>query len=64
MSKPIDRRTAERYIDKGTLSRAEYESYLKALPDDSANATIVQMDIEETEIGGDAAISNGVAEGV
>lgn len=52
MNTKIDRRTADRYIEKGLIKKSDYDSYLKSLPDDSANATWVQMDLEETEISG------------
>ena len=49
--KHFDRRTVDRYLEKGMLKRADYESYLKSLPDDSANAQWVQMDIHDAELG-------------
>lgn len=52
MNQKIDRRTVDRYMDKGIIKRGDYESYLKSLPDDANNATWVQMDLEETEISG------------
>lgn len=51
-TKKIDRRTVDRYMDKGQIKRSDFDSYMKALPDDAANATWVQMDLEETEISG------------
>ena len=50
MNGKIDRRTVDRYMDKGIIKKADYDAYLKSLPDDTANATLVQMDVEETEI--------------
>lgn len=52
MNTKIDRRTVDRYVEKGLIKKSDYESYLKSLTDDSNNATWVQMDLEETEISG------------
>lgn len=46
----LDRRTCDRYMEKGLLKRTELESHLKGLPDDSANAQYVQMDLHDAEI--------------
>jgi len=51
--KYLDSRVADRYIKKGVVSQKEYEAYVKALPDDEANATFVQMDLHETELSSD-----------
>ena len=48
--KPIDRRTYQRYIEKGTLKDSEFQSYLKHLPDETENAIWVDMDLFDTEI--------------
>lgn len=48
--KLTDKRTADRYVEKGILSKADYEKHLKSLPDESANATWVEMSIEETDL--------------
>lgn len=50
MNVKIDRRTVDRYMDRGLVKKSDYDAYLKSLPDDSNNATLVQMDVEETEI--------------
>ena len=47
--KYFDSRVSDRYLKKGLLSQKEYDSYVKALPDEEANATFVQMDLHETE---------------
>ena len=49
--KYLDRRTLDRYREKGLLKKEDYEAYLKNLPDDSANAQWVQMDIHDAELG-------------
>lgn len=49
-NKAVDKRTSDRYVEKGVLKRADVDAYLKALPDEANNATWVQMDLEETEI--------------
>ena len=48
--KLYDRRTFDRYLEKGIVKRADWENYLKTLPDESDNAQWVQMDLEETEL--------------
>lgn len=45
-----DSRVVQRYIGKGQVTPAEHEAYLKALPDETANAEWVSYDMEETEI--------------
>ena len=38
----LDRRTIERNIKKGLITRKDYEKYLKALPDVAANIASAQ----------------------
>jgi hypothetical protein len=57
-NKGYDRRTVDRYVDKGLIKATEYQSFLKALPDDAANAQWVQMDMEDAEV---SSRSNGSA---
>ena len=49
--KLYDRRTMDRYVEKGMLKGPEAQSYLKSLPDETNNAQWVQMDINDTEMG-------------
>ena len=42
-----DKRTQGRYVEKGLLDKATVESELKKLPDLSANATWVEIDMED-----------------
>lgn len=49
--KLFDKRIVERYIAKGFVKGSEWESKMKALPDDTANCERVVIDLEETEIG-------------
>lgn len=46
----FDSRTYDRYLKKGAITQKEYDSFLKALPDEESNASWVQMDLHETEI--------------
>ena len=48
--KTIDKRTFGRYVDKGLLKASDVEAHLKSLPDDTANATWVELDLEEAEL--------------
>ena len=43
----VDRRTVERNIQKGLLSRKDHEAYLKGLSDAEGNAEVV--DLEEDQ---------------
>jgi hypothetical protein len=45
----FDVRTVERNIKKGHTTRKEYEKYLKALPDVSANVAPPEEDDDESE---------------
>jgi len=47
-----DTRTQGRYLDKGMIQKEEVEKQLKGLPDLSANATWVEIDMEECQIEG------------
>ncbi|MGE3758733.1 MAG: hypothetical protein AB7H97_13310 [Pseudobdellovibrionaceae bacterium] len=50
-AKHFDKRVSDRYIEKGQLKESDIDSHLKQLPDDSANAEWVQLDMEESDIG-------------
>ena len=50
-SRYLDRRTYDRYIDKGLVKDSEFNSHLKALPDETANAQWVEMDLHDAEMG-------------
>ncbi len=50
-TKRFDLRVVERQLSKGDIKESEYKSYLKSLPDESANADWVQLNLEEAEIG-------------
>lgn len=50
-AKRIDKRTYQRYIEKGVLKDSDYQSHLKSLPDETSNADWVELDIYETELG-------------
>lgn len=48
--KHYDKRTCDRYMEKGIVKNQEFEAHLKSLPDDAANAVYVQMDMDEAEL--------------
>ena len=48
--KGYDRRTVDRYVEKGLLKATDYQSFLKSLPDDAENAQWVQLDMDDSEI--------------
>jgi len=49
--KYFDKRTIDRYREKGIVTDGEIQSHVKALPDLSNQCQWVQMDLHETEIG-------------
>lgn len=57
--KVFDRRVVERNVRKGVVKHAEYQSYLKSLPDETNNAQWVQLDLHDSELGEMAPIPNG-----
>ena len=52
--RPYDRRVSDRYVEKGVIKESDLAAHLKGLPDDSANAQYVQMDLHDAEMTGDA----------
>lgn len=46
---PLDKRTIDRYLEKGVIDKKAYESYIAKLPDDTANAEWVQTDLLEAD---------------
>lgn len=44
-----DKRTVQRYVEKGLISQGEFDKYLKNLPDDAPLGQWVQVEEEETE---------------
>jgi hypothetical protein len=51
--KHLDSRTSDRYLKKGIVSQKDFDAHVKALPDDEANATFVQMDLHDTGFASD-----------
>ncbi len=49
----FDSRVSDRYVKKGIVTKKDMEAYVKALPDDEANSTFVQMDLHDTELSSD-----------
>lgn len=49
--KMTDRRTYDRYLAKGLVKQSEVDQHIKSLPDDSANAQWVTIDLDEAEVG-------------
>lgn len=48
--KHYDKRTYDRYLEKGIVKKTDFDSHLKNLPDESQNAQWVQMDMDEAEL--------------
>jgi hypothetical protein len=46
----FDVRTVDRRIAKGLVKDSEYTDFLKTLPDDTANAEFVQIEMENAEL--------------
>jgi len=57
--KHLDRRTVDRYLEKGLLKDETFQTYLKNLPDESVNAQWVQMDLHDAEISGEDSMPDG-----
>jgi len=55
----FDRRIVERNLRKGIVTREEYEQYLLALPDVSANAEVISARLGEDDPSGSADASQG-----
>ena len=53
-SKCFDKRTVDRYREKGLVTESEVQAHLKALPDDASRCEYVQMDLHDTELGDDS----------
>ncbi len=45
-----DKRTQDRYVDRGLIQKETVEKQMKSLPDLSASATVVQIDMEEGQM--------------
>ncbi len=48
--KHYDKRTFDRYMEKGIVTPQQFDSHMKSLPDESQNAQWVQMDMDEAEL--------------
>ncbi|MBO6940254.1 MAG: hypothetical protein JJ863_35100 [Deltaproteobacteria bacterium] len=48
----VDRRTVDRNIEKGLLTRKDYEAYLGKLKDSEDNAETVSLEEDEVEAEG------------
>jgi len=48
--KLFDRRTLDRYVEKGLVKEGDLNAHLKGLPDDTNNAQWVEMELHEAEI--------------
>ncbi len=46
----FDKRIIHKNIEKQLVSRKEYESYLKSLPDDKANAELLEISDEDSDL--------------
>lgn len=57
--KMTDRRTLDRYVAKGLVKQSEIDSHVKALPDDTANAQWVTIDLDEAEVGEGSEVVDG-----
>ena len=46
-----DNRVVNRYINSKKIEKADFDSYIKSLPDSEPDATWVTMDLHDTELG-------------
>ena len=47
--KHYDKRTMDRYLERGTIKDSDIKSRLKALPDDTENAEWIELDVSDAE---------------
>lgn len=47
---PYDKRVVDRYVAKGMVNKDELEKRLEKLPDETDQATWVQLDMDEAEV--------------
>lgn len=47
---PYDKRVVDRYVAKGMVSKDDLKKRLEKLPDDTDQATWVQLDMDEAEV--------------
>ncbi|MBI1860676.1 MAG: hypothetical protein HYR96_07140 [Deltaproteobacteria bacterium] len=48
--KHYDKRTVDRYVDRGVVKPADFQSRLKNLPDETNNAEWVKLDVNDAEV--------------
>lgn len=48
--KYFDKRTVDKYIERGIVKEADFKNRLKSLPDETANAEWVQLDVNDAEV--------------
>ncbi|MBI2341292.1 MAG: hypothetical protein HYU98_00960 [Deltaproteobacteria bacterium] len=46
----LDKRTVDKIIAKGLVSKSDYEDYIKSLPDESKNSEALKVFSEEDNI--------------
>lgn len=49
----FDRRTIDRYIEKGLIKESDLASHMKSLPDDTANVEYVQLEAFDGDLPSD-----------
>lgn len=57
-----DKRIVDRYVAKGLVKGNELESYMKALPDETANAQFVELDLHDTDLSDDGNSGDDLSE--
>lgn len=48
--KHYDKRTLDRYIERGVVKESDFKNRLKALPDESPNAEWIELDMSDAEV--------------
>lgn len=61
--KHYDKRTVDRYIERGVVKEADLKSRLKSLPDETANAEWIELDMSDAEVAESAVSDSPNSEG-
>ncbi len=48
--KLLDKRVAQRYVERGILDEKEYEKHIKSLPDLADQAVPIESDLDEDDL--------------
>lgn len=58
----LDVRLIERHIERGLITREQYQKYLDELPDRSEKSTTIKVDLNDVGVGNRKALTNNEQE--